>query len=80
MDSGKPIKAAEGGTVIVATRDAGYGLYVIDHGGSILPYGHCQTFGKPGDVVVQGQTIALVGNADIYRSHLHFEVRIWRYR
>ncbi len=80
VNTGTPIKAAEDGTVILATRDAGYGLYVIiDHGGGISTlYAHAsQLLVKSGDVVVQGQTIALVGSTGVSTGpHLHFEVRI----
>ncbi|HHT85176.1 MAG TPA: peptidoglycan DD-metalloendopeptidase family protein [Firmicutes bacterium] len=80
VDSGVPIKAAEDGTVIVATRDSGYGYYVvIDHGGGISTlYAHCsKLLVNKGDVVTRGQTIALVGSTGMSTGpHLHFEVRV----
>ncbi|MGI6633425.1 MAG: murein hydrolase activator EnvC family protein [Bacillota bacterium] len=80
-DYNVPIKAAESGKVIVAGVDpGGYGNYVIiDHGGGISTlYGHANKLNvKTGDVVVKGQTIALVGSTGISTGpHLHFEVRV----
>lgn len=80
VNSGNPIKAAEDGTVILAARDAGYGLYVIlDHGGGISTlYAHAsKLLVSKGDVVTRGQTIALVGSTGVSTGpHLHFEVRV----
>ncbi len=80
VGTGKPIKSAEDGTVLLAAKDAGYGLYVIvDHGGGISTlYAHAsKLLVKKGDVVTRGQTIALVGTTGVSTGpHLHFEVRI----
>ncbi len=82
---GDDILAADGGTVRIATDPTGtswwsYGKYiVIDHGnGYQTLYAHCsKLLVKPGDKVLQGQRIALVGNTGRSTSpHLHFEVRI----
>ncbi len=80
VNSGLPIKAAEDGTVLLATRDAGYGLYVIiDHGGGISTlYAHAsKLLVNTGDAVTRGQTVALVGSTGVSTGpHLHFEVRV----
>jgi murein DD-endopeptidase MepM/ murein hydrolase activator NlpD len=80
VGSGKPIKAAEDGTVLLSCSNGGYGLCVIlDHGGGISTlYGHAsKLLVAKGDVVTRGQTIALVGSTGISNGpHLHFEVRI----
>ncbi len=80
VGSGKPIKAAEDGTVLLVAKEAGYGLYVIvDHGGGISTlYAHAsKLLVKKGDVVTRGQTLALVGSTGISTGpHLHFEVRV----
>lgn len=79
-DYGKPIKAMESGTVIVAGYDPGYGNYIIiDHGGGVSTlYGHSnKLLVKKGDTVVKGQTIALIGSTGVSNGpHLHFEVRV----
>lgn len=84
---GKPIVAAESGTVIVAGYNAGgYGNYVmIDHGkctedgnNYITLYGHASALAvEKGDKVTKGQTIAYVGSTgNSTGPHLHFEMRI----
>ena len=84
---GKPIVAAETGTVIVAGYNAGgYGNYVmIDHGkctsdgnNYITLYGHASALAvAKGDKVTKGQTIAYVGSTgNSTGPHLHFEMRI----
>lgn len=84
---GKPIVAAESGTVIVAGYNAGgYGNYVmIDHGkctddgnNYISLYGHASALAvEKGDKVTKGQTIAYVGSTgNSTGPHLHFEIRI----
>lgn len=83
---GKPIVAAESGTVILVKDygDRSYGkCVVIDHGKNLSDgqnyrtlYGHANQFNVvQGQKVVRGQTIAFVGttgNSTGY--HLHFEV------
>lgn len=77
---GTPIYAADGGTVTKAGWYYGYGLCVdIDHGnGRVTRYGHCSSIlVNVGDLVYQGQNIALVGNTGhSFGNHLHFEVQI----
>ncbi len=83
--TGQDIIAADGGTVVIAAYRKGtsygsYGKYVvIDHGGGYQTlYAHCsELLVKPGDVVKQGQTIALVGNTGRSTGpHLHFEIQV----
>ena len=78
--TGTPIYASDGGTVVRAGYYSGYGLCVdIDHeNGRMTRYGHCsRVLVSAGDMVYQGQEIALVGNTGhSFGSHLHFEVRI----
>lgn len=82
---GDDILAADGGTVLIATDPTGtswwsYGKYiVIDHGnGYQTLYAHCsKLLVKPGQQVLKGERIALVGSTGRSTSpHLHFEVRI----
>ena len=78
-DSGTPIHAAGGGTVVYADTYAGYGnMLEIDHGnGLISRYAHAsKMLAKVGDVVMKGQKIGEVGNTGRSTGpHLHFEVR-----
>ena len=63
--TGTPIKASDGGTVVLSGWYYGYGYTVIiDHGGNLRTlYGHCsQLYVSVGESVFQGQTIAAVGN------------------
>ena len=80
---GKPIVAADGGTVVdVNTNGWGgsYGLYVlIDHGnGYRTMYAHAsKVLVRRGQKVAQGQIIANVGSTGYSTGpHLHFEVRL----
>jgi len=81
---GKPIKAAQSGTVLIAFNDGayhnGYGNYVvIDHGGGITTlYGHCaSTTVKEGQTVKKGDVVGYVGmTGRTDGPHLHFEVRV----
>ncbi len=77
---GASIVAAEGGTVLRAGWNSGYGNYVvIDHGGGVQTlYGHCSALTvKTGQSVSRGQQIALVGSTGVSTGpHLHFEVLI----
>jgi len=79
---GTAVRAAQGGTVIVARTsgwNGGYGLYiVIKHpNGTQTLYAHLSALSVAvGDQVVSGQTIGAVGNTGRSTgSHLHFEVR-----
>lgn len=83
--TGQDIIAADGGTVIVSAYRKGtsygsYGKYiVIDHGGGYQTlYAHCsELLVNVGDVVKQGQVIALVGNTGKSTGpHLHFEITV----
>jgi murein DD-endopeptidase MepM/ murein hydrolase activator NlpD len=76
---GSPIKAVAAGTVVFSGRADGYGnLVAIDHGnGLVTRYAHIQAnLVSPGQRVVAGQEIALVGTSGRSTGpHLHFEVR-----
>lgn len=76
-----PVYAAAGGYVIFANYTTQYGFTVlIDHGsGYISRYMHCnQIVKREGEIVKQGELIALSGNSgtDTTGPHLHFE--IWK--
>ncbi len=84
--NGKPIVAANSGTVIIAMKNAqygsGYGGYgnvlVIDHGGGYTTlYAHCSSLAvSVGQQVNKGQTVAYVGSSgNSTGPHLHFEIR-----
>lgn len=77
---GRAILAADGGTVVLAGWNGGYGKCVIvDHGGGLATlYGHqSQVNVSVGQRVEQGQTIGLCGSTGYSTGpHLHFEVRV----
>jgi len=79
---GTPIYAADNGIVLVAQGgwNGGYGNTVLlDNGGNIRTrYGHAsKLLVKPGEKVVKGQIIALMGSTGRSTGpHLHFEVLI----
>lgn len=76
---GTPIKAAAGGVVVYSDRHPEYGNMVeIDHGDDLVSrYAHAsKRLVKLGQVVLQGQKIAEVGNTGRSTgAHLHFEIR-----
>ena len=81
VPEGTPIYAADNGKVIVAGNlDNGYGNYIIlDHqNGCKTLYAHnSELLVSVGDVVAQGDRIALSGNTgNSTGPHLHFEVQI----
>ncbi|OIO19164.1 MAG: hypothetical protein CO029_02685 [Candidatus Magasanikbacteria bacterium CG_4_9_14_0_2_um_filter_41_10] len=80
--TGTPIYASRGGTVKISQcgYNGGYGCYIIlDHGDGVNTlYGHAsQLYVSAGETIIQGQTIAAMGNTGRSTGpHLHFEVRI----
>lgn len=76
---GDPIVAANGGEVIYADWEEGFGLVVkIDHkNGYTTFYAHCnELYVSAGDMVAKGDKIAALGNTGRSTGpHLHFEVR-----
>jgi murein DD-endopeptidase MepM/ murein hydrolase activator NlpD len=78
--SGTPVKAAAGGTVIMAQWYGGYGNYIlIDNGnGFSTGYAHLSAmYVSKGQYVTRGQPIGAVGSTGYSTGpHLHFEVRI----
>jgi murein DD-endopeptidase MepM/ murein hydrolase activator NlpD len=78
--TGRPIRAAASGRVILAAATGGYGNYTcIAHNSSISTcYAHQSRFGaQVGEHVRQGDVIGYVGNTGhSFGAHLHFEVRI----
>ncbi len=78
--SGTLVKAADGGEVIQAGYDGGYGYSImVYHGGGFATwYAHLsRILVSPGQRVERGQVIGLVGSTGWSTgSHLHFEVRI----
>jgi len=78
---GTPIYAADDGVVIVSTSIPwDYGTYIIvDHqNGMLTLYGHNSVnLVEVGDVVSQGEPIALMGSTgNSTGDHIHFEVRL----
>lgn len=76
---GTEIRAAAAGTVCFAGEKGSYGsLIQVDHGnGYVTCYAHCsQLLAAEGDLVEQGQTVALVGSTGRSTGpHCHFEIR-----
>ncbi len=77
---GARIVATLSGTVKEATYNASRGNYVaIDHGGGLVTYYmHCsKLLVSPGDKVLQGSVIALVGSTGISTGpHVHYSVAV----
>lgn len=76
---GDPIAAADGGEIVYADWEDGYGLVVkIDHkNGYTTVYAHCnELYVSVGDKVAKGETIAALGNTGRSTGpHLHFEIK-----
>lgn len=81
--NGSPIRAADGGTVLSAGWQGGYGkTVIINHGTSggrnvTTLYGHMsRTAVGAGQSVAKGQVVGYVGSTGLSTGpHLHFEVR-----
>jgi Membrane proteins related to metalloendopeptidases len=75
-----PIYAADGGTVVLAKWNGGFGNCItINHGnGYITLYGHCSSLNvTAGQVVNRGEVIGYVGSTgQSTGNHLHFTVFI----
>jgi murein DD-endopeptidase MepM/ murein hydrolase activator NlpD len=78
--SGTLVKAADGGEIIQAGYDGGYGNSImVYHGGGFATwYAHLsRILVSAGQTVERGQVIGLVGSTGMSTGpHLHFEVRI----
>ena len=76
---GSSITASDGGVVLFAGWESGYGKLVkLQHeNGDVTYYGHCSSLlVSEGDVVQQGQEIALMGSTGVASGvHVHFEYR-----
>jgi murein DD-endopeptidase MepM/ murein hydrolase activator NlpD len=76
--NGKPILAANGGKVMKAGYNSGYGNYVvIDHGGGYSTlYAHASRLNvHAGQSVSAGDVLAYVGSTGYSTgAHLHFEI------
>jgi murein DD-endopeptidase MepM/ murein hydrolase activator NlpD len=78
-NSGEPIHAAVGGTVVLSGWNGGYGLCVIiKSGNTAYYYGHASVLlVHQGQQVQEGQVIARVGTTGHSTGpHLHFEIRV----
>lgn len=77
---GTPISAAQGGTVLLAGVQGGYGnVVIVDHGDGVSTlYGHMSKINvSKGQQVNRGDIVGLVGaTGTATGNHLHFEVRI----
>lgn len=77
---GSPIEAPAAGTIRESGWKAGYGLTVVlDHGYGIRTlFAHAsKILVKPGQRVIRGQKLALVGNSGLATGpHLHYEVHV----
>lgn len=77
--AGADIVATGAGIVTYAGRDSGYGLMVeVNHGEGISTvYAHAsKVLVRPGDIVQEGQAIAILGSTGRSTGpHVHYEVR-----
>ena len=79
VDIGTPVKSISNGRVLLSewTTQTGYVL-IIDHGNDLISiYKHNSLLLKnQGDIVKQGEIVAMSGNTGILTSgpHLHFEL------
>ena len=77
---GTPIRAAEGGTVLFAGEQRGYGnLVLLAHKNDLVTvYAHNEeNLVRKGQNVARGETIARIGHTgNATGPHLHFEVRV----
>jgi len=75
----QPVYAAADGYVVVASRQSGYGNFImIKHSSNLYTcYGHLSSYKvSSGQTVKRGQQIAVSGNTGVSTGpHLHFEVR-----
>ncbi|MET4632554.1 murein DD-endopeptidase MepM/ murein hydrolase activator NlpD [Kaistia defluvii] len=78
--TGYPARAVNGGRIVAAGYNGGYGNCVdVDHGnGVVTRYGHLSKISvKVGERVVAGQKIGQVGSTGRSTGpHLHYEIRI----
>ncbi|MCQ2401188.1 MAG: peptidoglycan DD-metalloendopeptidase family protein [Lachnospiraceae bacterium] len=78
--SGSDIKAAAGGSVVIATYSSSAGNYImISHGGGVYTvYMHMKSMAvSEGDEVSKGQVIGYVGSTGYSTGpHLHFGIRV----
>lgn len=77
--TGQPVRVADGGTVVSAGWEGGYGYAVqVRHSSRLYTYyAHLSRIAvRPGQAVSKGQVIGYVGSTGRSTgSHLHFEVR-----
>jgi murein DD-endopeptidase MepM/ murein hydrolase activator NlpD len=80
VPSGTPIRAADSGTVRIASSYGGYGNYTcVQHTAALSTcYGHQSSFAVGvGQSVSQGQVLGYTGCTGLcFGPHLHFEVRV----
>jgi murein DD-endopeptidase MepM/ murein hydrolase activator NlpD len=80
VPSGTPIRAADSGTVRIASSYGGYGNYTcVQHTATLSTcYGHQSSFAVGiGQNVSQGQVVGYTGCTGLcFGPHLHFEVRV----
>ena len=81
MKENSPVFASAGGYIVFAdyTPNYGYSIIINHQENYVTKYLHCSTLlKKNGDIVRQGELIALSGNSGSESTgpHLHFE--IWK--